>query len=259
MESKRDLLIFVPTYNEAENVEVLFREIYKLQLGTWEMLFLDDNSPDGTGKIIDRLVAGNPNVHAIHRSGKQGIGSAHQVGIRWAYEQGFHSLLTMDCDFTHPPQKIPEFLRFRNEYDIVVGSRFQQKNSLPTWTLLRKTLTHVGHLLTTNALGMPFDATGAYRLYRLDRIPVGIFDLVDSPGYSFFFESLYVLWLNGFQVKEVPLELPARTYGHSKMTWKDAANSTRVLCRLFLKTRLQRKKLTYSPAATTTTTATTDR
>ena len=100
MSSDQKLLIFIPTYNESENVEVLFSHIYKLNLDA-EILFLDDNSPDGTGQIIERLAADNENVHSIHRSGKQGIGSAHAAGIRWAYEHRFKYLVTMDCDFTH--------------------------------------------------------------------------------------------------------------------------------------------------------------
>src|SRR5690349_20504841 len=109
MDSDRKLLIFVPTYNEAENVEALYNQICDLKLDA-HILFLDDNSPDGTGDIIDRLAAENPKVHVIHRPGKQGIGSAHTTGIRWAYQHGFQSLVTMDCDFTHSPQRIPEFL-----------------------------------------------------------------------------------------------------------------------------------------------------
>jgi dolichol-phosphate mannosyltransferase len=245
MQIERGLLIFVPTYNEAENVETLFNHIRGLNLDG-DVLFLDDNSPDGTGDTIDRLAAENPRVHAIHRAGKQGIGSAHAAGIRWAYERGYHLLLTMDCDFTHSPDRIPDFLAQAGEHDIVIGSRYLQAGSLSSWNLLRKTLTRMGHLLTTTLLRMPYDATGAFRLYRLDRIPSGVFDLVYSRSYSFFFESLYVLWLNGCRIKEISLDLPARTYGHSKMAWKDAVHSTLLLIYLFLKTTVDRESLLYA-------------
>ncbi len=239
------LLIFIPTYNEAENVEALFRYIRTLSIQA-DILFLDDNSPDGTGQIIDRLAADNPNVHSIHRTGKQGIGSAHAAGIRWAYEHQFSVLITMDCDFTHSPDRIPEFLTHIGENDIVIGSRYLRSGSLSTWNVVRKMLTHVGHALTTTFLKMPYDATGAFRAYRLDRIPEGVFSLVYSRSYSFFFESLYILWLNGGRIKEIPLDLPARTYGHSKMAWRDALHSLLLLVYLFLKTTVDRGSLIYA-------------
>jgi len=245
MNTNPRLLIFVPTYNEAENVEVLFGQIRALGLNA-DILFLDDNSPDGTGQIIDRIAAENANVRTIHRTGKLGIGSAHVAGIRWAYEHGYKTLVTMDCDFTHSPDRIADFLAQAEGFDVVVGSRYMQKDSLQTWNLMRKTLTWVGHLLTTTLLRMPYDATGAFRLYRLDRIPAALFDLVESQSYSFFFESLYVLWLNGARVKEIPVELPARMYGHSKMRLKDVVRSTELLVYLFFKTRMNRQSLLCS-------------
>jgi dolichol-phosphate mannosyltransferase len=196
-------LIFIPTYNEAENVEALYRRIQALDLDT-DYLFLDDNSPDGTGQIIDRLSAENPRFHAVHRSGKLGIGSAHRHGIRWAHQHGYDVLVTLDCDFTHSPELIPEFLQCSSEHDVVIGSRYLSENSLMGWSMLRKFLTAVGHFLTTKLLRMPHDATGAFRVYRLDRIPDGVFDAVYSRSYSFFFESLYVLWLNNYDIKEMP-------------------------------------------------------
>ena len=243
--NKPRLLIFIPTYNEAENVENLFHQIRALELDT-DFLFLDDNSPDGTGEIIDRLAREYSRVYAVHRSGKQGIGSAHHAGIRWAYDHRYDLLLTMDCDFTHSPARIPDFLEYSGAFDIVIGSRYLQEGSLRTWNLLRRALTRFGHLLTTTLLGLPYDATGAFRLYHLRRIPRGVLDLVYSRSYAFFFESLYIFWLNGFAVKEIPLELPARTYGHSKMKYRDAAHSAMLLVYLRLKTSIDRQSLLYA-------------
>ncbi|HJT52784.1 MAG TPA: methyltransferase domain-containing protein, partial [Candidatus Angelobacter sp.] len=182
-----------------------------------------------------------------HRGGKQGIGSAHKEGMRWAYAHGFELLLTMDCDFTHSPERIPDLLSHATDHEIVVGSRYMQPGSLSSWSMLRKMLTRVGHWLTTTFLGMPFDATGAFRLYNLVAIPPSTFDLVYSRSYSFFFESLYVLWLNGHTIKEVPLDLPARTYGHSKMVWRDALYSSSLLLYLYIKTKLDKDALLYTP------------
>jgi len=238
-------LIFIPTYNEAENVEALYRRIQTLGLEA-DYLFLDDNSPDGTGQIIERLVTENPRVHVVHRRGKLGIGSAHRDGIRWAHQHAYQVLVTLDCDFTHSPELIPEFLQCSSEYDVVVGSRYINQNSLEGWSALRKLLTTVGHFLTRKLLRMPLDATGAFRVYRLDRIPEGVFDAVYSSSYSFFFESLYVLWLNQYRIKEIPISLPARTYGHSKMAWRDAAYSASLLVYLFAKTLINRRAFLYA-------------
>lgn len=232
MTSDRDrLLIFIPTYNEVDNVQAIYREICTLQLDT-DFLFLDDNSPDGTGRIIDGMANDSPRVYAVHRPGKLGIGSAHRDGIQWAYDHGYKVLVTMDCDFTHQPQSIVRFLEQAADHDVVIGSRFMGKDSLPDWNLLRRVITHFGHFMTRLMLGMPLDATGAFRSYRLDRIPPGVFNLVQSRGYSFFFESLYICWLNGLSVKEIPVTLPARTQGHSKMTIRDAVQSFKILISL---------------------------
>jgi dolichol-phosphate mannosyltransferase len=238
-------LIFIPTYNEAENVEALYRRIQALGLDT-DYLFLDDNSPDGTGQLIDRLAAENPRLHTVHRPGKLGIGSAHRDGIRWAHRYGYEVLVTLDCDFTHSPELIPIFLECASQHDVVVGSRYLSKKSLVGWSALRRFLTRVGHFLTTRLLRMPYDATGAFRVYRLDRIPDGVFDAVYSRSYSFFFESLYVLWLNNYRIKEIPISLPARTYGHSKMAWRDAAYSSLLLAYLCAKTLINRKAFLYA-------------
>jgi dolichol-phosphate mannosyltransferase len=245
MKPHSHLLVFVATYNEAENVEALFHRIRGLNVHA-DILFLDDNSPDGTGKIIDHLVATNSNVYVIHRSGKLGIGSAHLAGIAWAYEHEYQTLVTMDCDFTHAPERIVDFLAHADEYDIIVGSRYLQKDSLRSWNPLRKTLTRVGHWLTNALLRMPYDATGAFRLYRLDRIPAGVFDMVYSRSYSFFFESLYICWQNGARVREIPIELPARTYGHSKMAWRDVIRSTTLLAHLYIKKYIDPRTFLYS-------------
>ena len=226
-------LVFIPTYNERENVERLCMEILQLGLNI-DVLFLDDNSPDGTGNIVDLLSEKYRNVHVIHRPAKLGIGSAHLDGISWAYAHEFSILITMDSDFSHSPECILDLLKHSKEYDIVVGSRYLQDRSLVEWNLLRKSLTMTGHLLTKYLLGMDYDATGAFRLYRLDKIPRQAFHLAHSIGYSFFFESLYILHLNGFSVKEIPITLPARTYGHSKMTVREALRSVRRLVQVWL-------------------------
>lgn len=237
-------LVMIPTYNEAENVEVIVSGIRSTGLNL-DLLFVDDNSPDGTGAILDRLAAEYPRLKVLHRSGKLGIGSAHKAGIRWAYEQGYTRLVTMDSDLSHSPFYIARVVAAGNESDVVVGSRFLNPNSLQGWAWNRKLLTHLGHLLTTVSLRLPQDCTNAFRLYRLDRIPAGIFELVESTGYSFFYESLHRLNVNGLKISQIAIDLPARTYGHSKMRLKDIVHSVTFLGQLGWRSRMNRSSLIH--------------
>jgi dolichol-phosphate mannosyltransferase len=222
-------LVLVATYNERANAERLCREILGLNLDL-DLLFVDDNSPDGTGELLDALARELPAVHVLHRPGKLGVGSAHAHGLRWAYEHGYSLLVTMDGDFTHEPRYIRDLLaEAARGPDVVVGSRYLRRSSLHGWNPWRKALTRVGHLLTLWLLRMPYDATNAFRCYRLDTIPRQLFDVVVSRGYSFFFESLYVLHRNRFRITEVPIPLPKRTYGSSKMSLREVRNSVRLL------------------------------
>lgn len=232
-----ELLIFIPTYNERENVQSILEQILSQNIAA-DILFVDDNSPDGTGQLLDQLVTRHPNVSVLHRSGKLGIGSAHVQGISYAYEKKYKCLVTMDCDFTHSPSYIHDFIAKADDADIVVGSRYLQEKSLGTWNAYRKLLTRLGHFLTVIFLKMPYDATGAFRLYRLDRLPQYFLDPVQSRGYSFFFESLYILHLNGYRIVEIPTHLPARVYGHSKMRLKDMVHSVSHLANTYLTTLL---------------------
>ena len=237
-------IILIPTYNERENVEDLVKDITSENLDI-DILFIDDNSPDGTGKILDNLSDSNSNIKVIHRKEKLGIGSAHAYGINWAYNKGYKNLITMDSDFTHKPEYLNNFLEESNNYDVVVGSRYMLKESLKEWSLLRRILTLTANFLTKLLLNIKHDATGAFRLYSLEKIPQEIFQLIESNGYSFFFESLYILNKNNFSIKEIPIELPARTYGSTKMKTSDALKSLIQLGNLFFQ-RLFTKKGIYT-------------
>lgn len=225
-------LIFIPTYNERDNIGPMCEQVLALGLDA-DLLFMDDASPDGTGAELDRLAERHARVSVVHRSGKAGIGSAHLEGIALAYSQGYERLVTLDCDFTHSPSLIPVFLARADNADVVVGSRYLEEDSLPGWSLMRKSLTNVGHTLTKNLLGISQDATGAFRVYNLKTLPFGLFQLVQSKGYAFFFESMLIFQRNGFAIAEVPIKLPARTYGHSKMSLREVQRSVTTLFSLF--------------------------
>lgn len=235
-------VIFIPTYNESENILPLYEKIKGLGLDT-DLLLLDDTSPDGTGKIMDAIAAKDPRVNVIHRKGKLGIGSAHKDGISWAYRHNYTRILTMDADFTHMPETIPKLLAASENADIVVASRYLQEESLQGWNIGRKSMTKLAHVLTTVLLGLKQDSTGAFRVYRLDRIPFEFLAKVQSNGYSFFFESLFVLNENRFRIVEVPNTLPPRTYGSSKMDVSEIFKSVRQLLQLFLRKSLTPKQV----------------
>lgn len=236
------VLIFIPTYNESGNSTRLVQEFQRLKIDA-DILFLDDNSTDGTGREQDSLAKQHSRIRVIHRSGKLGIGSAHKVAIQTAYENQYDILVTMDADFTHPPEFIPVLLENKKATDVVVGSRHIEKKSIDGWHPLRKVMTKSAHFMTTYVLNLPYDSTNAFRLYNLKRIPQALFELVESDSYSFFYESLFVLHFNGTSISEIPMRLPPREAGSSKMRLKDVWRSIYFLFTLKLKAATGQKSL----------------
>jgi dolichol-phosphate mannosyltransferase len=226
-------LLFVPTYEERGNVGPMVAELVRC-VPHADIVFMDDNSPDGTGELLDELAKSEPRLTVLHRSGKLGVGGAHLDGIAYAYDHGYDILVTLDADFTHSPSDIPLLLERARDADITIGSRYLAPDSLPGWNLVRKLLTNLGHIVTENMLGIAGDATGAFRVYRLSTIPRAMFDLVTARGYAFFFQSLFIARQNELTVTEVPIKLPARTYGNSKMTVREIERSVEQLVRLFI-------------------------
>src|SRR2546426_7117681 len=226
---RNEILLFTPTYNEAENIRSLIEELLKLGLRA-DLLVIDDNSPDGTGDIVAGMMQNYPNLKLWKRESKQGIGTAHLTALRYAKSEGYRLLVSLDADHSHRPEDIPRLLELKDTHDIVVGSRFQRESSLREWNLFRRFLTHLGHFLTRTLLRLPYDASGGLRLYRLDRIPTTLIDRIESRDYEFFFESLALLHMTGLKIGELPVVLPARTYGHSKMR---ASHMVRGLLRFF--------------------------
>jgi len=243
------VLVFIPTYNENDNVERMCREIASLSLDA-DLLFMDDNSPDGTGRTLDLLAQKIPRMTVVHRAAKLGIGGAHLDGLEYAYDHGYEKLVTMDCDFTHSPSDIPMMLARSDAADVTIASRYLEHDSLPGWSLWRKALTTAGHVVTTNVLGIANDATGAFRVYDLRALPREVFEMVTARGYAFFFQSLFILHQNGYRLADVPIRLPARTQGHSKMSHLEIARSVSQLVRLYLasKANPERFRMQGNPA-----------
>ncbi len=240
-----EYLVVVPTYNEARNVESLLNALLKVECDA-DILFIDDNSPDGTGKIIDRLAEKYSNVYVQHRSNKMGIGSAHQAGINWAYNWGYPYLITMDCDFSHSPRSIGEFIAAKDLAAVVVGTRFVPEG-LKGWGLYRTLQSYAAHALTSLLLGIPYDASGGFRLYNLRKVPENLFSLVRYNNYSFFWESLHLIWINGYKVHQIPITLTGRSFGASKMQLRDVIFGLLQLIATFLRKCFSRKSFLAKP------------
>ncbi len=241
-------LVLIPTYKEVENIQPLYLKIKKY-LPSIDILFIDDNSPDGTSKKISALQKKDAHIKLIKRGSKLGIGSAHADGIRYAYEKGYKTLITMDADFTHNPKTIKKLIDKKGRSDIVIASRYMKSDGISDWNIFRKTLAITGHFLTKKILHIPFDATSAFRLYNLKKVDKEVFKLITSTGYSFFFESLFILILNGYKVKEVPVKLSARTYGSSKMKISDAWYSFKFLFQTAYLSKIYRDSYIWHPAS----------
>jgi dolichol-phosphate mannosyltransferase len=224
-------LVLIPTFNERENISQLLM-LLEAEVLDVDVLFVDDGSPDGTAHEIQCLAESNPRIHLLQRGGKFGIGSAHRDGILWAYANHFDRLVTMDCDLTHLPADIPSLLAALTDSDVAVGTRYRSPKSLEGWNWRRKCLTRTAHLLTRFFLGIPYDCTGAFRAYRLNKISKDLFKIVQSPSYPFFFESLFILHHNGFKISEIPISLPPRTYGSSKMPPAEPFRGIKHLCKM---------------------------
>jgi len=238
------ILVVIPTYNERGNVIRMYQRIFDLNIPL-DILFIDDNSPDGTGDLLDKI--SETNVFVIHRSGKLGIGSAHKVGIVWAYSHGYSQLITMDSDFLHRPEDIPLLLEQSKYSDIVTTTRFIREDSLKEWSLWRKFFTTTGHIITRLLLKIPYDVTGAFRLYKIDKIPKALFENVISNGYSFFPESLILLYLNKFSISEVPVVLPQRTYGNSKLKFRDMVQWLMFIIKLWYIKTFKKESFNFKP------------
>ena len=227
-------ILIIPTLNEKKNIITLFRKIKRVDQKL-NILFVDDNSTDGTRDEILNLKKNNKSVYHIFRPKKLGIGSAHKDGLKYAYKKKYKTILTMDADGTHNPKYIKNLLKFSLKYDLVSTNRFQQKNSLIEWPIQRRFLTKVRYYLINILLNTDFDSSGAYRCYNAKNIKLS--DILDAKnnGYSFFWESLYLLNKKRYSIKEIPIYLPFRKVGSSKMTMKDIIGSLLYLIKYFFK------------------------
>ena len=214
-------LVIVPTYNERFNIARLIPAIL-VQDASLEVLVVDDASPDGTGAVVDGIAANNPRVHVIHRSGKLGLGTAYIAGFRWALERKYDLVFEMDADFSHNPERLPEFLQTIKEADVVLGSRYQDGHvNVVNWPMSRLFLSYAANIYARAVTGLPiFDTTGGFKCFRRNVLESIDLNSVKSNGYAFQIEVSYRAWKRGFQLVEIPIIFVDRTEGVSKMSKK---------------------------------------
>jgi dolichol-phosphate mannosyltransferase len=213
-------LIIVPTYNEKENLPTMAERLSKLPSPV-DLLVVDDNSPDGTGKIADDLAAKNPWIHVLHRSEKNGLGRAYCAGFGWALERDFEFIMEMDGDFSHNPDDIPRFVEAAQDADLVLGSRYCNGIRVINWPLRRLLLSTGAARYVQIITGMPFsDPTGGFKCFRRHALQSIHLDAVRSNGYSFQIELTHKLWREGMKIVEIPIIFTDRFHGQSKMSRK---------------------------------------
>ncbi len=214
-----DTLIIVPTYNEKENIRELIEAVLGLGLDIG-MLIIDDNSPDGTGGIVDAIAEADSRIHVIHRESKLGLGSAYITGFKWAlaHTDAKH-IFEMDADFSHNPASIPTFLEEIKNHDLVIGSRYLNGITVVNWPLSRLILSCGANIYTRIVTGLPLkDSTGGFKCFRREVLKELPLDTIKSDGYSFQIEMNFFCWKKGFRIKEIPIIFEDRRVGISKMS-----------------------------------------
>jgi len=212
-------VVIIPTYNELENLPKIVPQILA-QDAMLEVLVVDDNSPDGTGRLADELAAAEPRVHVLHRQEKSGLGTAYVAGFRWAVAQGFDYVFEMDADFSHDPKHLPAFLERIADCDLVIGSRYLQgRVTVVNWPMARLILSYFANVYARWITRLRlWDSTGGFKCYRRAVLEAIDLDAVRSNGYSFQIEMSFRAWRRGFRMCEIPILFTDRTEGRSKMS-----------------------------------------
>lgn len=232
-------VVVIPTYNELENVEAMAGAVLGVLPPEGELLFLDDNSPDGTGKAIDAICARERRVHVMHRKKKEGLGRAYVAGFAEALRMGATHVVEMDCDFSHDPKDVPRLLAALDAgavspADVAIGSRYIKGGKCTGWPFRRWLLSRAGGIFIRFMLGVPVkDPTGGFKCFTRRALEtLGDFSSIKSFGYSFQMEMNYRMWQAGLKLVEVPIVFSERRAGSSKISGSIAAESLKMVFRL---------------------------
>jgi dolichol-phosphate mannosyltransferase len=219
----RKALVIIPTYNEAENIGSLLRDVMRLEVEIpIDVLVVDDSSTDGTARIVRDLAASDSRIHILERPGKLGLGTAYLAGFRHAIGQTYELALTMDADFSHDPQYIPALIREASRNDLVIGSRYVSGGGIRNWGVHRRLLSAAANFLARSVLGLvSHDCTSGFRCYRTTLLNRLQLDQIRSDGYSFLMEILFHCQQNGARIQEIPIVFIDREKGQSKVSRKE--------------------------------------
>ena len=212
-----NFLVIMPTYNESKSLENTVADLFE-HVPDAKLLIVDDNSPDGTGRIADELAKADDRISVLHRLGKNGLGMAYIDGFRWARERNFEFVVEMDADGSHRGVDLPKLLAAAPDNDLVIGSRYVRGGGSVGWPLSRRLISKVGNRYTSIMLGARIhDITAGFRIYRLEKL-IGLLDGVAAQGYAFQVELAWLMRKSGARIIEVPITFVERSYGESKMS-----------------------------------------
>jgi dolichol-phosphate mannosyltransferase len=228
-------LVIIPTYNEADNVAHIVPEVLA-QDPSLEVLVVDDGSPDGTGAVAEEMAAADPRIHVLHRAGKLGLGTAYIAGFKWALARDYAFVFEMDADFSHPLERIPDFLEAIQTADVVLGSRYLNGEvNVVNWPMGRLFMSYSANIYARAVTGLPvFDATGGFKCFRRKVLESINLDDVRSNGYAFQIEMSFRAWKKGFRIVEIPIVFTDRTKGDSKMSKRIVREAVWMVWRLRL-------------------------
>jgi dolichol-phosphate mannosyltransferase len=233
-------LVIVPTYNERENLPAMVERLSRLPVPV-DMLVVDGNSPDGTGRLADELAVKNTFVQVLHQTEKNGLGRAYCTAFAWALRQGYELIMEMDCDFSHNPDDIPRFIVAAEDADLVLGSRYCNGIRVINWPMERLLLSTGAALYVRWITGMPFaDPTGGFKCFRKKALASIDLDGIRSNGYSFQIELTHKIWRQGLKIVEIPIIFTERSQGASKMSGRIKREAFMMVWSLLLQNGLHR-------------------
>lgn len=223
-------LVVIPTYDEKDNVAAMAEALFAVD-PSLEILFVDDNSPDGTGDVIEGLIKNDSRIHCLHREKKEGLAKAYLAGFKRAIELGADRIVQMDCDFSHDPKDVPRLVA--EDADLVIGSRYVKGGATPGWPFKRRLISRMGGIFIRTVTGMPLkDPTGGFKCWKVSALKAMEYDTIESAGYSFQLEMNHRAWKTGLKIREIPIIFTDRVKGYSKISAGIAVESIKISLRL---------------------------
>ena len=214
------ILVIIPTYNESKTIEKIVHRIFSINKN-YNILIVDDASPDGTRLIVEQMQKENPGLFLLNREKKEGIGTAYCAGFKWAIDKEYEKVVQIDADLSHNPDDIPVLIEHSEKYDLVIGSRYKKGINVVNWPLRRLFLSYFANMYSKIITGLPIkDSTGGFKCFNIDVLKSIDLDNIKSSGYSFQIEMNFISWVKGYSIEEIPIIFCDRTVGESKMSKK---------------------------------------